>query len=128
MKNISPRLVGVLALACGIFAITFSAEAGTRGGPRKPPPKIPYTAIVSVDTTAMTITVAPKNSNATGSKTYKFTPKTTITVKGHAGTAADLVPGMQIHVGAGMDETIAEELSVTDAPVDPVAPTPRPRL
>ena len=86
---------------------------------KKPPPKIPYTAIISVDTAAKTITVGPKNSTATGTKTYKFTDKTTVTNGGKPGTLADLTPGQQIHVGTGMDEGVAEEFAVTPPPADP---------
>ena len=85
---------------CIFFALTTVADAGGKGK-KAAPPKIAYTAIISVDTAAKTITVGPKNSTATGTKTYKFTDKTTVTVNGKAGTLADLTPGQQIHVGIG---------------------------
>ena len=116
MKQILRWPASILAVACVFFSLTDVSEAGGKG---KPLPKIPYTAIASVDTAAKTITVGPKNSTATGTKTYKFTDKTIITTSGKPGTVADLAPGQQIHVGTGMDETIAEELTVTPPPADP---------
>ena len=67
----------------------------------------------------MTITVGPKNSTATGTKTFKYTAATEVTVNGKPGTVASLTPGQQIQVGTGADETIAEQLKVTPPPADP---------
>ena len=116
MKPFPRWSASLLAAFAVLFGLADNAEAG---GKHKPPPKIPYTAIISVDTTAMTITVGPRNSTATGTKTYKFNAKTEITANGKPGTPADLAPGQQIHVGTGMDETTADRLSVTAPPPDP---------
>ena len=105
-----------------LCVLLVSATASVHAGkPRKPKEKskIAYMAIASVDKTAMTITVQPQNSAATTSKTYKFTPRTKITVNGHDGTLDDLKPGLQICVGAGADENVAEELSASPPPADP---------
>ena len=85
----------------------------------KPKPKIAYMAIASLDTTAMTITIEAKNSTATNSKTYKFTAQTKVSVNGHEGTISDLKPGLQIRVGTGPDENVAEELTASNPPPDP---------
>lgn len=116
MKQIFRSSFNLLAIAAMFLGLTSVAQAG---GKKRPPPKIPYTAIVSVDQTAMTITVGPKNSTATGTKTYKFTAKTTITANGQPGTVASLSPGLQVHVGTGMDSAIADTLTVTEPPADP---------
>ena len=117
MKSILRWSASLFAVFLIFFTLTTVSHAGSPA--KRPPPKIAYTAIISVDTSAMTITVGPKNSTATGTKTYKFTTKTTITTNGNPGTIADLAPGQQIHVGLGADETIAEELKVTPPPADP---------
>lgn len=97
-----------------------SEAAGFRRNTKhKPPPKPVYNAVASVDTTAMTITVEPKNSTATATKTYKYTPRTKVMVNGQTATIADLKAGLQIRVGAGMDAGIAEELSASNPPPDP---------
>lgn len=104
-----------------LFASTTVSQAGGRGMPKKgkPAPKMVYTAIASVNTSAMTITVEPKNSPSTATKTYKLTPQTKVTVNGNPATLADLKPGLQIHVGAGMDADVAEELHASSPPPDP---------
>ncbi len=118
MKSLPRRSLGILTVVGAFFALTNVSEA--RGRAKKlPPPKIPYTAIISVDQSAMTITVGPKNSTATGTRTYKFTAKTRVTANGRAGTAAQLTPGQQVRIGAGADPTVAEELTVTAPPADP---------
>ena len=121
MKQILRSSVNLLAIVSVFFGLTTVADAaGMRGSKKRvPPPKIPYTAIISVDQSAMTITVGPKNSTATGTKTYKFTAKTRITANGQPGTVASLAPGQQVHIGAGIDPTIADELTVTAPPADP---------
>lgn len=101
------------------FASGMHSQAGFHPKGHKPPPKPVYMAIASVDTTAMTITVEPKNNNSTATKTYKITPKTKVTINGNPGTLSDLRPGLQIHVGLGMDADVAEELSASPAPADP---------
>ncbi len=117
MKQIIRRSVSILTVVWVFLALASISHAG--GKSRRPPPKIPYTGIVSVDTTAMTVTVEPKNSTATGAKTYKFTAATKITVNGQPSTVAGLVPGQQIHIGAGTDPLVAEEIHVTAPPADP---------
>lgn len=92
------------------------SEARGRRPRLRPKPPIPYTAILAVDAAAMTITTQPMNSTATGFKTYKLAPQTKVTVNGQSATLADLKPGMQIRVGAGMDAGIAEEISATPPP------------
>ncbi len=120
MRHFRRRSASLLAIAAVFFAMAAVSEAGGRGSRKKlPPPKIPYTAIASVDPSAMTITVKPMNSTATGTKTYKFTARTAIMVNGKPGTLADLAPGQQIHVGLGSSDTVAEELKVTPPPADP---------
>lgn len=111
------RAIRLLIVICASLALATGVRAAAP--PKKPKPKIPYMAIASVDTAAKTITIAPKNSTATNSKTYKFTDKTKVTVNGHDGTLSDLKPGLAIRVGTGMDETVADELTVTPPPPDP---------
>ncbi len=118
MKQIIRRSISILTVVWVFFALASISHAGGKKS-NKPKPKIPYTGIVSVDTTAMTVTVEPKNSTATGAKTYKFTAATKITVNGQPGTASGMVPGQQIHIGAGMDPMVAEEIHVTAPPPDP---------
>ena len=109
----SLRLLAV-SLLCLVCA--FNSEAkGRRTKFKIPPP--PYIAIESVDSAAMTITTAPRNSTAIASKTYKLTPKTKVTVNGHDATLAELQAGMQVRIGAGMDANIATEVSASDAPI-----------
>lgn len=99
-----------------------SAAAGGRSGFRrghKPPPKTVYNAIASVDATAMTITTEAKNIPSTATKTYRISPQVRITVNGRDATIADLKPGLQISVGAGMDADVAEELSARNPLPDP---------
>ncbi len=106
--------LGLLLLSAGI------SHAGVpRGKTHKPPPKTVYTAIASIDTKAMTITVEPKNSTATATRTYKISSRTQVTVNGQPGTLADLKPGLQIRIGAGMDADVAEELSASAPPPNP---------
>lgn len=102
-----------------VFATTGHAGAPKGKGKAKAPPKIVYMAIASLDTKAMTITIEPKNSTATNSKTYKFNAQTKVTVNGHDGTIADLKPGQQIRVGTGSDETVADHLTASNPPADP---------
>ncbi len=118
MKQIIRRSVSILTVVWVFFALASVSHAGGKKT-HLPPPKIPYTGIVSVDATAMTVTVEPKNSNATGTKTYKFTASTSITVNGQPSTVAGLVPGQQIHIGAGASPDVAEEIHVTAPPADP---------
>ena len=118
MKKMTRWFASLLAVCSVFFTLTTAAHAAGKPTPR-PKPRIPYTAIASVDPAAMTITVEPKNSTATGTKTFKFTAQTKITVNGHDGTVADLTPGQQVHVGLGTSDTIADELTVTAPPADP---------
>lgn len=126
MKPFFRLLVFCVAVLVSSFVMTQPAEAGGRGGfrkgPLKPPPKPVYTAIASVDPTAMTITTEAKNTPSAATKTYKISPRTKITVNGRDGTVADLKPGLQIRVGAGMDADVAEELSAQNPPPDPKGP------
>ncbi len=115
MKPILRWSVSILVVAWVFFSLADVSQA--KGKPK--PAKVPYTGIVSVDTTAMTITVEPKNSTATGTRTYKFSPLTKITVNGQPGTLAGLVPGQQIRIGAGMNPDVAAEIHVTPPPPDP---------
>ena len=113
------RAAKLLVAFCVLLAM---ATVGNAAPPKlKPKPKIAYMAISSVDTKAMTITIEPKNSTATGTKTYKFTPQTKVTVNGHDGKIDDLTAGLQIRVGTGSDETVADELTASNPPPDPDA-------
>ena len=111
MKQILRWSASFLAVCLVLFTAPTAAQA--KG---KPKPKVPFMGIVSVDTTAMTISIEPKNSTASGVKTYKYNAKTVITVNGQPGTPASLTPGQQIHVGLSMDGKTAETLAVTPPP------------
>lgn len=118
MKTIIQK--SFLLTACVLLATATLANArGFGRAKRRPPPKTVYTAIASVNSTAMTITTEPKNSTANWSKTYRMTPKTAVTINGRPGTLADLKPGLRINVGVGMDAGVAETLSVSQPPPDP---------
>lgn len=82
----------------------------------KLPPKMVYIEVVSVDATANTITVQPKNSMSTEAKTYKVTPATKITVNGSPATLTDLKAGSQVHFHLTADGTTADELAASPAP------------
>ena len=82
----------------------------------KIPAKTVYLSIVSVDATAMTITVEPKNSMSSESKTYKVTPATVVKVNGTPAALADLKPDMAIHFTLAADNVTATELSASRAP------------
>ncbi len=86
--------------------------------PPKPkiPAKVVYIAVKSVDTTAMTITVEPRNSMSTEAKTYKVTPATVVKVNGNPATLADLKPDMQVHFTLAADNVTATELSASRPP------------
>ena len=122
MRQVFRRFASLL-IAAAVFLATAGLSHGAGSGIRMPrkfkPPKPVYTAIASVNTTAMTITVEPKNSTSTATKTYKLTPKTRVTVNGNPATLADLKPGQQIHIGAGMNADVAEELHASTPPPDP---------
>ena len=120
MKQTGRWLASLLIVSGLLLASVGSSEAaGYRRNMKHKPPKPVYTAIASVNTTAMTITVEPKNSTATATRTYTYTPRTKVTVNGRPATIADLKAGLQIRVGAGMDAGIAEELSASTPPADP---------
>ena len=119
MKYLPRSFALCLAILFSMFLAMHSAEARFRKGPIKPPPAPVYTAIASVDPTGMTITTESKNTSSTATKTYRISPRVKITVNGQPGTIADLKPGLQISVGAGMDAGVAEELSARTPPADP---------
>ena len=87
--------------------------------PPKPkiPAKVVYIAIVSVDATAMTVTVEPRNSMSTEKKTYKVTPATAVKVNGNPATLADLKSDMAIHFTVAPDNVTATELAASRPPV-----------
>ena len=80
------------------------------------PKKVVYIAVVSVDPTAMTITVEPRNSMSSEKKTYKVTPATVIKANGNPATLADLKPDMQVHFTLAADNVTATELSASRPP------------
>ena len=82
----------------------------------KVPAKVVYISIVAVDATAMTITVEPRNSMSTESKTYKVTSATVVKVNGNPAPLTDLKPDMQVHFQLAADGTTATELSASRAP------------
>ncbi len=82
----------------------------------KIPPKAVYIAIKSVDSTAMTITVEPRNSMSTEAKTYKLTPTTVVKVYGNPATLADLKPDLAIHFTLAADNVTVTELSASRPP------------
>ena len=82
------------------------------------PKKVVYIAIKSIDTTAMTITVEPRNSMSTEAKTYKVTTATLIKVNGNSGVLTDLKPDMQVHFTLAADGVTASELDGSPAPKD----------
>ena len=82
----------------------------------KVPVKTPYIEITAVDTTAMTITTAAKNSMDSATHTYKVTTTTVVKVNGTPATLADLKPDMQIHFTLAADGITATELSGSPAP------------
>ena len=118
MKSFPSRSIHLL-IAVGILVAFARSSQARLGRKHRTPPKSVYTAIASVNLTEMTITTVQKNSTATGSKTFRFTPQTTVTVDDHPGTLADLKPGQRIRVGAGADPDVAEELSATKPPANP---------
>ncbi len=84
-------------------------------------PKSPYTGIVSVDTTAMTVTRRAEKQHGHGRcKTLSIHRRDQ-----HHGEQASPAqsqvcrPGQQIHIGAGTDPLVAEEIHVTAPPADP---------
>lgn len=107
-------LIRSFAVLAVLSVFASHSEARGRRPRLKPKALIPYTAIASVD--AGSITTEPMNSTATGTKIYQLSAKTKVTVNGQTATLADLKPGMQVRVGAGMDAGIAEEISATPAP------------
>ena len=121
----TPIMRRVLPLPNSLFACLWVflalSNISAAGVPRRlhPPPKTTYMAIVSVNKKAMTITIAPKNSTSTETKTFKMTPATKVTLNGKPGTLASLKPGLQITVGAGMDPETAEELQAVTPPRNP---------
>lgn len=121
MQFITYRSVKLFAAICLSFSLTVVTHAKP---PRKAkePPKVAYMAIASLDPKAMVIVIELKNSTATVSKTYHFTPQTRITVNGQNGAVSDLKTGQQIRVGTGPDEGVADELSASNPPADPKKP------
>lgn len=102
------------------FLIFFLVGIATQLVAAPPKPKIPakvvYIAIKSIDTTAMTITVEPRNSMSTEAKTYKVTTSTVVKVNGNPATLAELKPDMAIHFTLAADNVTATELSASRAP------------
>ena len=103
-----------------LLAVFFllGAAAQLDAAPPKPkiPPQVVYIAIVSVDATAMTITVEPRNSMSTEKKTYKVTSATVVKVNGNPSTLADLKPDMQVHFTLAADNVTATELFASRPP------------
>ncbi len=97
--------------------VMFATASEIYAAPKpKVPPKMVYIEVVSVDSTAMSITVQPKNSMSTEAKTYKVTPATTVKVNGKPATLADLKPDMMVHFTLAADGVTATELSGSPAP------------
>ena len=105
-----------LLTVCWMVAMVWTASEIYAAPKAKIPPKTVYIEVVSVDPTAMTITVQPKNSMSTEAKTYKITPSTTVKVNGNPATLTDLKPDMQIHFTLAADGVTATELSASRAP------------
>ena len=108
------------AILCLVVVLFITGTVGQLDAAPPPKPKIPakvvYIAIVSVDPTAMTITVEPRNSMSSEKKTYKVTPTTVIKIYGSPAKLADLKPDMQIHFTLAADNVTATELSASRPP------------
>ncbi len=99
------------------FVVLASSGVAAPQTPHRLPPKVVYIEVVTTDTTAMTITVQPKNSMSADAKTYKVTPAAKITVSGNPATLADLKSGLQVHFHlTAADSTAVDELSASPAP------------
>ena len=87
-----------------------------RHGKKRPPRKPPYEAIGSVNVSAGTVTIVPKNGASKQSKILRTTPDTVITINGQLGTLQQLQPGMKVDVGLGADADAAAELTASNPP------------
>ena len=105
-----------LLTACWLIVMGYTASDIYAAPKPKIPARTVYIAVVSVDPTAMTITVQPKNSMSTDAKTYKVTPTTTVKVNGNSAALPDLKPDMMIHFTLASDGTTATELLGSPAP------------
>ncbi len=105
-----------LLTACWMVVMLATASEIYAAPKPKIPAKMVYIEIVSMDATAMTITVEPKNSMSTEAKTYKVTPATAVKVDGKPATLADLKPDMMVHFTLATDGVTATELSGSAAP------------
>lgn len=105
-----------LLTACWVVVMLATASEIYAAPKPRIPPKMVYIEIVSVDATAMTVTVEPKNSMSTEAKTYKVTPATTVKVNGKSATLADLKPDMMVHFTLAADRVTITELSGSPAP------------
>lgn len=125
-KRLFSTVGGLLAFGL-VLSLSTQAEAARarhtlgrshsfRHGKKRPPPKPQYESIGSVNTSAGTVTIVPKNSASKQVKTLRAAPDCVITVNGRRGRLSDLQTGMKVVVGLGMDADVATELTVTDAP------------
>ena len=125
MKNCVPLTASALIALVGslVFPVAQIQARGHRSygyNPRRHSHRKkldpPYEAIQSVNMSAGTVTIVPKNGASHTSKTLRITPDTVVTISGQRSTLQQLQPGMKVNVGLGADADAAAELSASPAP------------
>jgi hypothetical protein len=116
-------MIALLALGSLVFPVTQTQARGRSHYGYNPNRRShrkqlgpPYEAIQSVNTSAGTVTIVPKNGVSHTPKTLRITPDTVVTISGQRSTVQQLQPGMKVNVGLGADADAAAELNASPAP------------
>ena len=105
-----------LLTACWLMVMVSTVSDICAAPKPKLPAKTVYIEVGFVDTTAMTITTAAKNSMDSATHTYKVTPATVVKVNDNPATLVDLKPDMHVHFALAQHGTTATEILGLPAP------------